>query len=390
MMTDRERWNRVMHFEEVDYVPDEEFGYWADTLITWHEQGLPEWVNSNHLADRYFGFSPRALAPVSLGLKPGFKREVLEERGDHQVIVDESGVKCLVNTDGSSSIPKYLSFPIQDWKSWEDFRKRLDPDTDRYAENWSELIEPWKARDYPLGVSVGSLFGWIRNWMGFEGVSMMMHDDPALVEEVMEHITTMVLSTIDKAVKEVDFDFGSMWEDMCFNHGPIISPDDFERLMVPRYERISKRLGKQGVDVIFVDCDGDINQLVPLWLQAGINCMFPIEVAAGSDPIELRDKYGDQVLLLGGVDKIALIRGKEAIDHELSRIEALVAEGGYIPHVDHRVPPDVTFENYLYYLNAKRDRFGIPRPAPYSERAARGDAWAGTLLPQEELLQVKT
>ncbi|UCC68972.1 MAG: hypothetical protein JSV79_03365, partial [Armatimonadota bacterium] len=107
---------------------------------------------------------------------------------------------------------------------------------------------------------------------------------------------------------------------------------------------------------------------VSLWLEAGINCMFPVEVAAGSDPIALRDRHGKDILLLGGVNKRALIAGKEAIRKEVKRIARYVKYGGWIPHVDHRVPADVTLESYRYYLALKRETFGIPEPGPWEER----------------------
>ena len=374
-MNPRERWIRTMHFQPVDHVPDEEFGYWTDTLQVWHQQGLPIWVEDNIQADMFFGFSPRAQAPVNLGLKPAFRPRILEENEAHRIILDGNGVKCLVHKDGTSSIPRYLEFPIRDRSSWEKFRRRLDPGIPgRYPRIWESLRHKWESRDYPLGIGMGSLFGWIRNWAGFEGVSLMIYDDPELFEEIMEQLVQLVLQTIERALQDVRFDFAAGWEDMCFNHGPIISPALFARYMVPRYQRITGALKAHGVDVVIVDCDGDISQLVPLWLEAGVNCMFPLEVAAGTDPRVYRDLYGERVLLLGGVDKRALIEGKEAIRREVHRLEPLVREGGYIPHVDHRVPPDVTYENYLYYLQAKRDKFGIPKPAPYEVRACGGES----------------
>jgi len=103
--------------------------------------------------------------------------------------------------------------------------------------------------------------------------------------------------------------------------------------------------------------------------------MFPLEIRGGTDPYRMRERFGRDVLLMGGVDKTQLIAGKAAIDAEIDRITPLVEQGGYIPHVDHRVPPDVTYENYLYYLKRKREAFGIPEPPPWEERRAAYD-WA--------------
>jgi len=375
-MTHRERWLNVMHFQPVDRVPDEEFGYWDDTFPTWHQQGLPREIDSNQKADLYFGFAPRADVPVHYGLEPGFERKVLEERGEQLLIQDEHGALCLIHASGRSSIPHFLEFRLKDRAAWErDFKPRLDPEDPKRLPSQAELDKlkaRWANRDYPLGISIGSLYGWIRDWAGFEGAAMMVRDDPALIEEIMETITQIITRAIAWVAPQVQLDFGAGWEDMCYNMGPMISPRDFARLMVPRYRRITDLLRQHGCDVIYTDCDGNINQLVPLWLEGGVNGMFPVEVAAGTDPLPLRDKYGRRVLLLGGVNKRALIAGKEGIRKEIERIEPYVREGGWIPHVDHRVPPDVTFANYLYYLALKRDTFGIPEPAPWEERRPAG------------------
>ncbi|MCL6630075.1 MAG: hypothetical protein K6U00_10795, partial [Armatimonadetes bacterium] len=108
-----------------------------------------------------------------------------------------------------------------------------------------------------------------------------------------------------------------------------------------------------------VDCDGNINAIVEQWLAAGVNCMFPLEINGGTDPVALRERFGQQVLLAGGVDKIQLAKGKKEIEKELERIRPVVESGGYIPHVDHRVPPDISYENYLYYLKVKKHLFGM-------------------------------
>jgi uroporphyrinogen decarboxylase len=237
----------------------------------------------------------------------------------------------------------------------------------------------WKARvehsDLPLGISAGSLFGYIRDWMGFEKVCYAIMDDPGLIQDIMEHLTEFSLALIDRPTRMVKFDFAAMWEDMCFNNGSILPPKYFKEWMVPRLKRITSCLAERGCDVVFVDCDGNINELAPLWLEAGVNCMFPVEIRAGSDPVELRKQYGHRVLLIGGVDKFALIAGQDEIKDEIARIKPVVEDGGYIPHVDHRCPPDVTLENYLYYLKVKRDAFGIPEPEPWEVRKEQYE-WA--------------
>jgi hypothetical protein len=382
-MTHRERWLRHLHFEPVDHVPDEEFGYWDNTLRRWHGEGLPKEITDNALADRYFGFAPRAYIPINLGLMPGFEYKVLEETERYRVVQDSSGVVCKVFTDGTDTIPMYLDFPLKGRREWEElFKPRLDPYTPgRYPDDWAAHVQRLNAATVPVVAPCGSLFGWLRNWAGFEGIAYLMYDDPQLVDEMVEHLAWFIYTLLERAVRDIEkIDAGAFWEDMCYRSGCIISPSMFRRYLTPRYREITNLLAKAGCDINYVDCDGNIMQVIDCWLEGGVNCMFPVEVAAGSDPMEIRQKYGQRVLLLGGVDKRALAAGREAIDRELERIAPYVKAGGWIPHVDHRVPADVSYADYLYYLRRKRQIFGIPEPsAPEQPREAGVAAAAGVV-----------
>ncbi len=92
--------------------------------------------------------------------------------------------------------------------------------------------------------------------------------------------------------------------------------------------------------------------------------MFPVEMNGGSDPVALRERFGKDLRLLGGVDKMVLQTDKDSIKKELERLRPVVEEGGFIPHVDHRTQPTVSLENYLYYLDLKREMFNAGRREP--------------------------
>lgn len=373
-MDARERYLRTFHFQTVDHVPDEEFGWWDDTLRAWHDQGLPKGVSDNSKGDLYFGFAQKDWAPLNLGLMPGFEHRVLEEDDKHITFIDGSGVTQMSNKSGQSSIPKYIRFPLETKQDWEAFKRRMDPEEPgRVPSDIDEIVDRLRTAQNPVGIGAGSLFGWIRNWMGFENLAMLSIDDPDWVEEMVDYLARFILASMEPVLRKLEgagvkLDVCSMWEDICFNNGPMVSPTFFHRVVTPRYKLITDRLREAGCDLTFLDCDGNIMQLVKPWLDGGVNIMFPIEIRGGSDPVKMRDLYGHDVLLAGGVDKMALIAGKQAILADIKRLDPLIRDGGFIPHVDHRVPPDVTFENYLYYLKEKRAWLGIPEPPPYEER----------------------
>ena len=93
-------------------------------------------------------------------------------------------------------------------------------------------------------------------------------------------------------------------------------------------------------------------------MEEGVNIMFPLEVPAGVDPYAWRREFGMNLRLKGGIAKEALVRGGAAIDKELERIRPLLEQGGYIPHLDHLVPPDISYRNYCEYLEKKRRLIG--------------------------------
>lgn len=160
-----------------------------------------------------------------------------------------------------------------------------------------------------------------------------------------------------------------MWEDMCYNAGPLLSPKHFRKYLMPQYRRITDVLHRHGVDLVSLDCDGKIDALAPLWLDVGINVMFPFEIGSWrSDPYDFRRRFGKDLRIVGGFDKKILRSSREAIAAEVRRLAPLVEAGGFIPHCDHLVPPDVPFENYLYYLQQARAIWGCgldltPSPA---------------------------
>jgi uroporphyrinogen decarboxylase len=140
------------------------------------------------------------------------------------------------------------------------------------------------------------------------------------------------------------------WEDMAYKNGPLISPELFKKFMVPQYRKVTDFLRSRGVDIILVDSDGDVSKLIPLWLEAGVNGVWPFEVQCGMDVVSLGKQYGNDLLMVGGIDKRVLSQGKKEIDEEIRRIYPLLSKGGYIPWTDHSIPPNVPLENFLYYM----------------------------------------
>jgi len=352
-----------MHYKPVDRCPIRDFGFWDETLLVWKRYGLPGLVENGTAANEFFGMDPEFPCGGLTDLCPYFEEEVLEDRGDSEIVRDRDGV-VVERGKIMSAIPKHLHHLLRDRESWEKhYKPRMRPDDRKRflsEELWSKWVEKWVRpdREYPLFIHAGSLYGRQREWFGLTRVSEVIYDDPCLFEEIVETCADIAIAVIERTCGEcgVRPEAASIWEDMCYSAGPLISPKTFQQVLVPHYRRIVDTLHRYDVDVIFVDCDGKIDRLLPLWLEAGVNCMFPLEVGTwGTDPAEYRRQYGRDLLMMGGFDKRILARNKRDITAEVERLAPLVEEGGFIPFCDHRVPPDVPLSNYIHYLNeAKR------------------------------------
>jgi uroporphyrinogen decarboxylase len=193
--------------------------------------------------------------------------------------------------------------------------------------------------------------------MGVKGLTIAFYRDPDWVAEMMDTLVELWIAIIRRVLPYVEIDFTEWWEDMCYNKGPLLGVPHFEEFMVPRYRKVVNFMKEYGVKIHFLDCDGDISALVPGWINAGINGMYPNE-ARFTNSFKLREKYGEKLLLMGSVNKMALIQGGKAIDHELENLAPLIKGGGFIPMVDHRCPPEVSYKAYQYYLKKKRKMIG--------------------------------
>ncbi len=359
-MTARDRFNNQMHYKPIDRSFNMEFGYWNENFQEW-DLFRKNGITNNDEADLFFSFDIIKSLGGNIWMNPSFPRTVIEETKTSRILMDENGLLAEVPKDGHDTIPHYLKASIvtpDDWKRCKEERFRLDDPKRRMDVDAIKQRHP-PTRDYPLGISCGSMIGKIRDMLTFEGLAYACFDYPDMVEDMVETCCQLVEHSLDQILPHVDFDYASGWEDICFKNGPIVSVDFFRDVVMPRYKRISKRLHAHGIDLWYTDCDGDVRPILPYLLEGGINCLFPFEVNGCAHPAELLSDYGKDLRIMGGFDKIQMGKGPAAIKAYMKTLVPLVERGGYIPFCDHRCPPNVKPEDYLYYLDLKEQMFGM-------------------------------
>ncbi|MBQ7292276.1 MAG: hypothetical protein IJW79_00905, partial [Clostridia bacterium] len=209
-----------------------------------------------------------------------------------------------------------------------------------------------RSYDIPAGLHIGSVMGKIRDMTTVVGMSYLMYDeDEELFADIVDAYADMQYRCVEAVLETgAKFDFAHFWEDVCFKNGPLLSPDIFDELCGKHYKKRTELCKKYGIDIVSLDCDGVTEKLLPTWVENGVNVMFPIEIGVWGDQFEAaRNKYGKELLGVGGMDKTAFRKDKAAVDAEIERLKKLVALGGFIPCPDHRIMPGSKFELVQYY-----------------------------------------
>ena len=365
-MTPRDRYRETLLFGTPDRIPFSPGGPRESTLKRWHREGLPEGANYMEVLYEKLGIvperseKPAAQPGVSFIMIPTFEEKVLEHKNGHYIVQDWMGaVTEISDTYDYTYIRaardfvtrKWHRFPVQNGHDFDEkIRWRYNPrDPKRFPEDFDERCRRASDRDNVIGIHFNGPFWQMREWCGFEGLCTLMVDDPEFVEDMAAFWTEFVLETMRPVLERVTLDKVGLSEDMAYKSFSMISPAMVRRFLKPSYDRWVPEIRSTGCPMIDMDSDGYIGELIPIWIESGINVCDPIEVAAGNDIIAFRRQFGRRIAYTGGIDKRAIAAGGGTIRDELARIEPVVRDGGCIPGCDHGVPHDISWPNFVEY-----------------------------------------
>ncbi|HQK96345.1 MAG TPA: uroporphyrinogen decarboxylase family protein [Armatimonadota bacterium] len=336
-----------------------EFGFYC--LERWKRDGMPQDVPLAEL----FDYDPPGFHPLGqLGwceaaFVPSFETRVLEDRGAHEVVQDYAGRHVLYfkgRRDGF--MPEYLEHPVRDQRTWEeDVKWRMDPtSSERYADLEERMAAARQAagQGYMIQQNLIGGYMYLRSLMGPEGTLYAVHDMPEVVHDCMQTWFRLADTVIARHQEHVTLDELYLAEDICYNHGLLISPAMMREFLIPYYQQLIANIKARQIDrsrhlYVQIDTDGFAPPAIPVYRAIGMDAMSPFEVAAGCDVVQIARQYPDLVMF-GGIDKRVMAQGPAAIDEYLQHvIPPMRARGGYIPTCDHGVPEEVSYENYLHY-----------------------------------------
>jgi uroporphyrinogen decarboxylase len=369
-MNGRERHLKTLLFQTPDQVPLVPGYGRKSTRETWRSQGMKVMGNDyDDILDCAYaeaGLKVRAgrgdlwVSLADTRMIPQFEEKVIEVRPNSQVVQDWKGNICEIGKEFTLDYLRnaidfvtrsWIKCPVENRADWADMMRRYNADDPvRFAPDFAETVARLKNRTEPLTFGFSGAFWQLREWLGFENLCMLFHDDPAWVGEMIAFWDDFMCRILKKLFQHIVPDVVLVSEDMAYKSFSMISPAMTREFIFPSWKRWGEIVHAAGVPVYDIDSDGFIGELIPLWIEANFQACNPIEVAAGNDIVDFRKRFGRNMAYHGGVDKRAMAKGGRVIEEEIRRIAPVIRDGGFIPSCDHGIPSDVSWPNFVHYV----------------------------------------
>ena len=347
-MTSYERFRRMFAHQEADRIPVID-SPWGATIERWQREGMPKDVS---YVD-FFGLDK--VAAIGVDNSPRYPGGVVEETEEYVIYRDSWGV-TLKNWKHAASVPQYLQFTIKDPDTWRAAKERMTLSDDRI--HWDYLkanYKTWREEGY-----------WIQAhaWFGFDATHAFvdmtdlleaLHEQPEWCKEMFDYCCDLSLELLDR-VWDAGYRFDSLFwcDDMGYKHKPFFSLKTYRALLRPAQQKAIDWAHAKGITAHLHSC-GYVQQFVPDLVEMGVDALNPLEVKAGMDAVQLKQTYGDRLVLHGGINAV-LWDDPDAIEAEMRRVIPIVKEnGGYIFSSDHSVPSSVSLEGFRRIVNLAKE-----------------------------------
>ena len=361
MLTGKERFQRILRHQPVDRIGLFEV-FWRETAQVWADQGhfeKPEMVSDHFGLDlRRTGgeITPASWRIADLVANLDAGDQIVQETETERLVRDGNGALLRWRKDHSGA-PEHVDFLVKDRKGWEEHIRPYLTDSNTYSRRISgELYRECRAKcarqDVFLSAGVVAAFDLMNATCGHECLLMSMAMDPDWVRDMADLYTTVTIDLLEMLLDQEGLPDGLwVWDDLGLKHRPFMSPAMYREILFPGHRRLFDFAHSRGLPVI-LHSDGFVEPLIPQLIEAGMDCLQPLEAKAGMDLLKLKKAFGERIALIGGMNALELVSNDLArVRQELeSKLPQAMAGGGYVLQVDHSVPDQVTYETYRYFV----------------------------------------
>lgn len=338
-MTTHERFTRMYQHKEADRVPILDYP-WGGTMERWNREGLPKgtnWVDYFEL-DKVFG--------ISVDISPQYPTKTIEETDSYIIYTTPWGV-TLKDQKHVDSTPEFIDFKVTTSDAWKDAKSRMTYDKNRI--NWKQLKDNYKGwREDGAWIQAELWFGFdvTHSWfIGTETLLMAMLEEPEWCVDMFNHYLDQCIVHFDAILNEgYTIDCINWPDDMGYKLTQFFSLSTYRELLKPVQKRAIEWAHSQGMKAHLHSC-GDIRPFIPELIEIGLDALNPLEVKAGMDPYIIKETYGKDLVLHGGMNAV-LWNDIEAVEAEMRKLIPIMKQsGGYIFSSDHSIPSAVSLEN---------------------------------------------
>lgn len=222
------------------------------------------------------------------------------------------------------------------------------PRADYRYERTSAHVKKCSQR-YAIFGKVGGPYSRTSRLRGTEQFMVDIAEDPeyarALSEKVTGHLTKVGLEQL----KRDHLSSTGIWifDDIAGNEGLLMSPRSYEKIFYPGLVKMIKAFKEAGANKVILHSDGNIESILDVLVEAGIDGIHPVEPKAGMNMEKLKKKCSGRLSLIGGMcNALVLPKGsKEEIAEQVEAVVELGKDGGVILAA-HSIGPDIPIENY--------------------------------------------
>lgn len=339
-LTTKERFLRMYQHRDADRVPIIDVP-WNGTVARWRREGMPADIDWTE----YFGID--RTAGIGVDITPRYEKKVIEETDQYRIYTTSWGVtqKSFKKQD---STPEFLDFKVTTPEIWAEAKKRMTLEDDRIP--WAKLkanYDGWVSEGRWITANFWFGFDVTHSWMvGTDTLLIAMYEEPEWVMDMFDTYLDRCIALFDR-IWDAGYRFDSIrWpDDMGYKGTTFFSNDMYRELLKPMHRRAVEWAHKKGIYAELHSCGNIMSRMDDL-MEVGIDSLNPLEVKAGMDPIAIKKKYGDRLVLHGGINA-GLWDDKEAITEEIRCVVPILKEnGGYVFSSDHSIPNTVSLENF--------------------------------------------
>ncbi len=288
--------------------------------------------------------------PVNTGWQGGATEEILEETEAYLIARDRMGRRVKL-CRGVATIPLPLDYPVRTMDDWQRIKHHYAFSEERFTTGWEAAAQAYRAAGRVVTTAIPGGFDEPRQLLGEEALCVAFYEQPELVHDMLATIGDTACRVLDRVSAAVPVDQLVVHEDLAGKSGPLAGPRQVTEFIAPYYRKVWDMLRARGTRLFMQDSDGDMTAVIPAFLDAGVNVMYPLEPAANMDIVQVRATYGTHLAFLGGLDKHVLRRGTDEIVAELEyKIPPMVRTGGCVLGLDHRIPNGTPLAHYRFYI----------------------------------------